>query len=385
MKPYLFILGRTPELAFLELKTFFPDITRINTFVAETQLPLPLPPADVIAYLGGTVKIAQMLGRTESISPETLVPFIQTGDGKVVFGISMYGQDTKFPRRELADLKNLLENSGTSARFVEAREGSALKSVVVAKDQIQELVVAKEGDNYVVGRTVAVQAFESWNMRDFGRPESDPKAGMLPPKVSRMAVNIADRSRDMKISLTQKTLLDPFCGMGTILSEGMATGWNVIGSDQLASVVEKCRNNLRWTTEKHLVADGVTYRLNVSDAVHVSRTLGGGSVDAIVTEPFMGDSNIKNQIQIKPQEVKNRIKGLEKLYIGCLKDWHKILKTRGVVVMMLPQYVIGGREYFVKKVIDMCENLGYTILTGPIEYSRPQAVVKRLIYVFQKV
>ena len=82
------------------------------------------------------------------------------------------------------------------------------------------------------------------------------------------------------------------------------------------------------------------------------------------------------------QYVKNIIKGLEKLYIGCLRDWHKVLKKGGVVVMALPVYNINGKTYFVKKVIDMCEMLGYTTLAGPIEYSRPQAVVKRNFFVW---
>jgi hypothetical protein len=83
-------------------------------------------------------------------------------------------------------------------------------------------------------------------------------------------------------------------------------------------------------------------------------------------------------------DVRNTIKGLEKLYIGCLRDWRQILKADGVVMMALPMYELNGKMFFVKKVIDMCETLGYTTLTGPIEYSRPGAKVKRLFYLFQK-
>jgi tRNA G10 N-methylase Trm11 len=114
----------------------------------------------------------------------------------------------------------------------------------------------------------------------------------------------------------------------------------------------------------------------VSDAVHVSAAVDASTIDAIVTEPFMGPPKVR--------DVKNTLKGLEKLYIGCLRDWHTVLKPQGVVMMALPMYELGGRMYFVKKVIDMCETLGYTIVTGPIEYSRPQAIVKRVFYLFQK-
>jgi hypothetical protein len=98
----------------------------------------------------------------------------------------------------------------------------------------------------------------------------------------------------------------------------------------------------------------------------------------------MGSTNIVNQDSIDRRKVKNIIKGLEKLYIGCLRDWHDVLVPGGKVIIALPVYAVCGRELFVKKVVDMCENLGYTIVDGPIEYGRPQAVVKRKFYIFQK-
>lgn len=353
MASYLFILGRTPDLAFLELKTFLPDITLLRPEVAKNSHTVP------IEMLGGTVKIAESVGEIASISVESLSEFILPGS---TFGISMIGAG-KISRDTLDGIK---KRTGAS-RFVEAREGSALSSVVVEKKHVTELIVVKKEDTYVVGRTISVQPFEEWSKRDFGRPFADPKAGMLPPKVARMVVNIAGVGRG-------KMLLDPFCGMGTILSEALLVGWNVIGGDQLPGVIEKARANLRWLTGTHKL--GVTYRLVISDAVHISEHLDRAPIDAIVTEPFMGPTTLKN--------VKNTIKGLEKLYIGCLRDWQKVLKPKGVVMMAIPKYEQNGKTYFVKKVIDMCENLGYTIQAGPIEYGRSGAVVKRLFYLFQK-
>ena len=107
------------------------------------------------------------------------------------------------------------------------------------------------------------------------------------------------------------------------------------------------------------------------------------SVDAIVTEPFLGSTEIGDKRHLQ-EKVKNMIKGLEKLYIGCLRDWQKILKPGGKVIIALPEYRIEDKMFFVKKVIDRCENLGYTTLHGPIEYSRPQAIVRREFFVLQK-
>ena len=88
---------------------------------------------------------------------------------------------------------------------------------------------------------------------------------------------------------------------------------------------------------------------------------------------------------IEPEKVRNIIKGLEKLYIGCFKDWKNILTPKGRIMIALPRYEIASKTYFVKKLVDMCENLGYTIEVGPIEYGREQAVVKRQFYLFQKI
>jgi tRNA G10 N-methylase Trm11 len=376
MTSYLFILGRTPLLAFVELQTFFPHVARVSVDLASCEAQFSLPAASILSRLGGTVKIAQNFGAIVDITPETLAPFFDTTRGRFSFGVSSYGGIPKVSREFLEGIKLLLEGCGVSVRFVESRDGAALSSVVVEKNQLQELVIAKTGVGYVVGRTVAVQPFDTWGQRDFGRPHADPKAGMLPPKVSRMVVNIADRRRDIGKVLAQKTLLDPFCGMGTILSEALVMGWNVVGADLDTDVVTRARANIRWLTETKKAAEGVTYRFNVSDAVHVSAAVDASTIDAIVTEPFMGPPKVR--------DVKNTLKGLEKLYIGCLRDWHTVLKPQGVVMMALPMYELGGRMYFVKKVIDMCETLGYTIVTGPIEYSRPQAIVKRVFYLFQK-
>jgi tRNA G10 N-methylase Trm11 len=370
MTSYLFILGRTPDLAFAELQTFLPDVTRISEGVATSSHTVP------IEKLGGTIKIAEIIGTVRSVAPETLTPYIDSQ----TFGLSYYGGNQKPTRTLLEGIKTMLAGSGRHVRFVEARGGSDLSSVVIQKQHVQEYVIVKKQDDYVVGKTTEVQPFEEW---DYGRPYADPKAGMLPPKVSRMAVNIADRFRDSGRVLAQKTLLDPFCGMGTILSEALVMGWNVVGGDQSEEILAKTRKNLLWLVQKYSDL-GVTYRLHVSDAVHISGAVDRGTVDAIVTEPFMGAAQRALPGGRDIDKVKNTIKGLEKLYIGCLRDWRNLLKAEGVVMMALPMYAVNGKFFFVKKVIDMCETLGYTIVTGPIEYSRPQAIVKRVFYLFQK-
>lgn len=339
MSSYLYILGRTPELALSELQAKLSSVSLVGVGVARSDQLIS------IDSLGGTVKIAEIV-------EELRIPSGST------FGISVYG-GKKIERSVL----NQLKKQYGASRFVEPRTGTALSSVVIQKHHVTEFIKLAD----IVAKTIAVQDFEQWNRRDYGRPFADPRSGMLPPKVARMIVNIS--GSDLK-SPQGLTLLDPFCGMGTILSEAHLVGWTVLGSDQSSDAIEKARKNLEWLEVKN-------FQLFVSDATHISESLAKESVDAIVTEPYLGPSDIK-----PPME--NIIKGLEKLYIGCLKDWYRVLKPGGKIVMAFPEYHIKGKTYFVKKVIDRCETLGYTTLAGPIEYSRPQAIVRRQFYIFRK-
>ncbi len=379
---YLFVLGRTPDLAYAELRSFFPEAQRTASDIVSVSQKEEIAAPAFIQTLGGTVKIAQTLATIATISSGDLVDLLPANQKDIHFGVSMHGDTLRASL--LTEMKKLLEARGVHARYAVSRHGETLSSVTVDKNHILELIVVKTPDGYVVGKTLAVQPYEEWGARDYNRPHADAKSGMLPPKVARMLVNIARPQSSTTESLSQVTLMDPFCGMGTVLSEGYLAGWRVTGCDISKEVVQKAHDNLKWIAKQVPDSTGIVGNIFISDAVHVSETLSPKSITAIVTEPFMGATSIVNKPHVDGSDVKNVIKGLEKLYIGCLRDWAKILVSGGVVIIALPEYAVGGRTYFVKKVIDMCETLGYTIEDGPIEYSRPHATVRRKFYILRK-
>ncbi|MBI3577707.1 hypothetical protein HY086_06750 [Candidatus Gottesmanbacteria bacterium] len=405
MSGYLFIFGNTPQLSHAELSVFFPSNRLITSDVAFVDQDLD--PATWINRLGGTVKIAKVTAEYLALTPEEIASLLKKSDNRT-FGLSSYTKKFSITPSFLRDVKYLL----VSARFVLPKVGDTLSSVVVAKEKLVELVIVEEGGRWLVGRTVAIQDFGSWNRRDYGRPSVDPKAGMLPPKVARMAANLAipaipafEPGSNFKKGWIpgqarndiNPILLDPFCGMGTILAEALLIGWTVIGSDNSDETIVKAGKNLEWLTmldsrNQSPSIPGIvgSWKLLLSDATHISEKIPPESIDAIVTEPFLGSTEIGDKRSRQggtsdtQEKVKNTIKGLEKLYIGCLKDWKKILVPGGKVVIALPEYAISGKTYFVKKVIDRCESLGYTVLLGPIDYFRPQAMVRRKFFVLQK-
>jgi len=387
MTTYLFYLGRTPTLSIAELSACFPGQTfeRLSETIVQSSFLQPLDIKLWMNRLGGTTKIAQVLDEISTIDGAYLSRqlFALSNNKKISFGISTFGVP-EIGVNMLAEIKDMLAMQGVGSRFVLGKNGE-LSSVVIEKQGVSEIILlGVKNDRILVGHTLAVQPFEEWNRRDYSRPYADPKAGMLPPKVARMIVNIACYPLRQTNNDERITLLDPFCGMGTILAEAMLEGMTVIGSDNNEEAVKYAQKNLEWLTSMYRYIEA-HFNVFVSDATHVSETLKPQSIDVIVTEPFMGPAAGGNdKFQMSNDILQNRIKGLEKLYIGCLKDWYVVLKPRGIIVIALPKYIVQKREYFVKTVIDRCESLGYTILQGPLEYSRPQAVVRREFYIFQK-
>lgn len=374
MTDYLFIFGRTPELSFQELRIFFPTSKRMTNTAALVSRDDKIPLA-TIDSLGGTIKLGEVLGNLTSLSPQEILPYFPRSSASLTFGISIYGGE-RVSEGLLSTIKSNLENELKShIRYVKPSSGSELSSIVVQKQNIYELLLLKLEKGYLVAKTLAVQAFEEWGKRDYGRPFADPKVGMLPPKVARMIVNIAGGGKN------EATILDPFCGMGTVVAEGILGGHHMYGSDISPDIIKRAEANIAWLISTYRSIREGSHHFFVSDAVHISTKLLPESLDAIVTEPYMGPSNIGSDAL----KVRNIAKGLEKLFLGCFKEWKKVLKPHGVILISIPSIRLKSGEEFVKKPIDMCETLGYTKVFGPIEYGRPQAVVKRNFYLFRKL
>lgn len=322
--------------------------------VIETEQPIPY------EKLGGTVKAGEII-------ESSITGYLKSmGKASIDFGVSAYG--VKLP--DMREIKRDLGDMGIKTRFVLPKEGTELSSVVVKKQRLVEFLVT----NDYTARTVWVQDFEDWNKRDYGRPEVEAHIGMLPPKVARQMVNLA-----IPVSSLQypATILDPFCGVGTIASEALVLGHEVIASDISSAQVQRTRENVEWL-QRNFKFKILNFKLLQADAREISKKVPVGSVNAIVTEPDLGPNTGNTKYQTPGVMEK-----LEKLYLDALQDWKKVLKPNGTVVMVLPAF--GEDKTLVKNVVDKLAAIGYILSKGPFEYSRPQAAVKRNICVFTYV
>jgi tRNA G10 N-methylase Trm11 len=191
-----------------------------------------------------------------------------------------------------------------------------------------EFVITRDGDRYSLARTVAVQPFEDWGTRDFGRPERDDVSGMLPPKLARMMLNISGAD-------PEGALLDPFCGSGTIISEAIALGFNnITGTDISEKAVEDTKKNIEWLMKK-MPDTGAKIKIFVADANDLSKKLTANSIDAIVSEPYLGQPLKGRETRA---ELAKQADELKLMYISALKELNKILKNNGMVVFILPKF-----------------------------------------------
>jgi tRNA G10 N-methylase Trm11 len=383
MTSRLFFLGRTPELSIAELSTLVPSVISISPDIVQIDAPCMvngsvLSDEESIELLGGVVKIATIVDRTTTLDPIRLIRHFDRSKNKVAFALSGYGVDAKTIAALDQEIKTLFTSSNIASRFLLPHDKSVVSSVAIVKEHVEELVIVKDIAGFIIGKTTAIQPFEKWNERDYHRPFADPKAGMLPPKIARMAVNIG-----LGPDSAGKTLLDPFCGMGTICAEAAIRGVNAIGSDIDKTTVEKAKKNMSWLLSRYKLASSV--RIFQVDATHIDEHVDKNTIDTIVTEPLLGPTRLGVEKVHDVREIQNIMKGLEKLYIGCFRCWTHILKNNGTVVIALPSFVVNKTVYSVKKVVDTCEALGYTKVLGPITYGRPQAVVQRNFYLFKRI
>ncbi len=403
MKPIIFIFGSNPQISLAELDAIIGSgaLKLIFRECAIAELP---DDADISALqkrLGGTVKIGRVIGRVNphtkdfgaGVKENELAGALKNFLGKEnknIFGISAYlaggavnikAIQEKMKRIGLG-LKKEFKAAGRRSRFVVSREDK-LSSAAVVKNKLLtegvEFLVLAGANEFILGKTLIVQDFEKYNLRDYGRPAPAPRSGMLPPKLAQMMINIS------KIRKNQ-TLLDPFCGSGTILQEAANLGIaNIIGTDNEVYAVSNSQKNLAWFQEKFKIKPR-SLRIFQCDARKLAEKIAANSIDAIIAEPYLGPPLTGRE----PSSViqKNRDE-LEALYAAAFQEFAKILKHGGVIVFIFPRFQ-KEQDIFEIRNLDQIKKSGFTIESlsenrrCSIIYQKDIQHLAREIFVFKR-
>jgi tRNA G10 N-methylase Trm11 len=420
---YFFILGRNPTLSSVELISFINNhgykfsLRDASKEVFLIEIEKEINAKETIKSLGGTIKAGEIVEEAIELKKENIFKIFnkvisQSENRKIYFGFSSYNLEEKdgksfFEAKKRTasfamEVKKFLKEKGFSSRWVTGKEDN-LSSVIVAKNKLleengAEIVILSGRDRYLLGKTFAVQEFEELSFRDFGRPKRNMQVGLMPPKLAQIMINLAEVKKD-------GVILDPFCGFGTVLGEAMLLGYkNLIGSDISEEVLDGAKENLEWLKNNYQpITDNQqlrtnNYQLIKSDARNVSSKLGEKTVDAIITEPYLGPS-------LHGKETKENILGIVKdlsmLYLDSFHEFKKILKPNGKIVILFPVFSFQNEEIFtpileeIKKIgfdtanplPEDLRNKNFVKITprNSIIYSRPGQKVLREVLVFRGI
>jgi tRNA G10 N-methylase Trm11 len=159
--------------------------------------------------------------------------------------------------------------------------------------------------------------------RDVGKPNQR-KIFAISPRLARIMVNLSSCT-------SGKLLLDPFCGVGTILQEALLTKAKVVGVDINPWCVQASRENLEWLKREYALKEA-EYTILQGDARRLTDKI-EQEVDCITTEPDLGPA--LRHVPTTPYATKV-IGKLEPLYHGFLEEAHRILKKDGRLVLVTP-------------------------------------------------
>lgn len=388
MAETIFILGREPALSVAELEAAVDgSVVWCSAEAALVESSSPQSPT-ILKRLGGSIKHVEVLEQVQGMTANRL-DWLTTGlvykllgtEGRDL-GASIYsvsaGVRAQVNRRLLA-VKKQAAAEDRAIRIVTSKEPH-LSAVTVQRQGLlrrgAEMVIVVNDNTWLIGKTIAVQDYQSYGLRDFGRPAADAKSGMLPPKVAQMMLNIARVQPD-------DVLLDPFCGSGTVLQEAVLLGVRrVIGSDNSQYAVRDSQKNLRWLLQEYpdLHTD---IEITLGDARSIS-----ARPTVIVTEPFLGKPLHGNETI---PTLKDRAVELRLLYLAAMTNWYSLLPVGGRVVMIWPQMGDGAVQIQLDREV---EALGFqpqpllhaatavmleVAYPHSLVYGRPDAKVKREI------
>ena len=349
---YLFILGRDPELSILEIESYLESRNYKFKVLDHDGVRLiadikGFKPNKAIAELGGTQKIAEIIDSIEDI--------YQGKSNKIRYAVSNYTNEED--RELLEDLKAYFKSIKVKAGL----KKSSLATFLSPSEALNVLEIILYQN--VMAKTVAVFNPKEHKFRDLQRPEQRP--------LHTISIRLAKILINLSKAKPNDTLLDPFCGIGTILQEALIQDINAIGVEKDSKVARQARNNLKWV-EKHYKTQA-KYEVHALDSRNLSRKV--KSCDISVSEPFMGP--FLNKLPTEA-EARKTIKQLRPLYQKVLEELKKVTKRR--IVIISPKFKTKDR-----KIIDL--NLEYSLKNlnlkyqEPIPYSAPKSKIMREIWI----
>ena len=276
----------------------------------------------------------------EEIAANGLIDgMLEKASGKYTFGVSVYNaEETLRPVSKIiqrfvgSTIKRELRAHGVKAGFMgfaRDRQCPQLTHIEVLKkgmveNKAEALFCIGKQQTWLAVTTGVHNPFE-FQKRDVGKPRQR-KIFAMPPRLARIMVNLS-------FCTPGKVLLDPFCGVGTILQEALLAKANVLGMDLNPWCVEAAKENLEWLKKEYGLKPA-EYRILRGDALDLAKKV-GQAVDCIVTEPDLGPA--LRDVPTTPYALKI-IEKLKPLFFGFLAEAYRVLVSGGRLVLVTPYF-----------------------------------------------
>jgi tRNA G10 N-methylase Trm11 len=383
----LFISGKNWQLSLAELISYLQtnqtsfEIQYFTKefFIIQTQQVLdPI----IINQLGGTIKIGQVMLTLPSqqikeayvkhnkLSEKKVIEALEKSDivkemaihaeGKVFFGVSVYFEKTQLKscagetqRLFGSAIKNKLAEQGKKARFMgftNKSQGQLSHVEVLKKELVEkkaEILLCIGEKNSWIATTIAVHNPFEFQKRDIYKPRQRKIFGM-PPRLAKIMVNLSSCTEN-------KTLLDAFCGVGTILQEALLTKAHVVGTDINSWCIKAAEDNLKWLTQEYEIHKA-EYRVIQSDVNFLSIKIGRETIECIVSEPDLGPA--LRQIPTTPY-AKKIIDKLTPLFFRFIEESYKVLKPDGKLVVVTPYIVTRSKQIVTMPIGEKAKNTNF--------------------------
>lgn len=433
---YIALLGRQPEISLAELAAVFGAdcVNRISQQFAEVQTS-----QFDITTLGGTVKCAEIItelptNRTDKTSLFAASRFITQhyqakwahSPHKITLGLSAYNLavSARDVQKTGLILKSSLKKSGTSLRLI-PNDQSALSTATAHNNKLGnspykvELLLVKTTDRrLIIAESRGVQNITAYTRRDRHRPKRDAFVGMLPPKLAQIMLNLAlgarsltgqkscgnsvtssasslsDKSMVLRTALPDAfdleetagsrpvvTILDPFCGTGTVLQEALPAGYDVVGTDLSQKMVDYTTENLSWL-QSTFTAPGNVIDIHQADAT-THHWPNSQNLTAVVCETYLGQPF---SAPPAPQKLAEVAGNCNHIITSFLTNIRPQLAPMTPLCIAVPAWYDASGNATHLPLIKNLQQLGYYQLNRtPLIYRRPDQIVARELLVLKTI
>lgn len=362
---YLFILGRNIDLSVEEVKSFlekekinFRVISKVsNGILIETERIL----RGIIDSLGGTISIGEVLtsGSMEKILGDLeKKPLHNARKNKLNYAVY------NFNGKEFDRISFYLKNRFRKEELKATEKKPTGRISLQGGEEVSKVSSNLIDEQYFVfennfGRIIEESDYEKIEKRDMGKPARRNELS-ISPRLAKILINLSQVKEG-------ETLLDPFCGVGTILQEALLQNIKVIGIDKDRKAIDCSELNLKWFN-----FDKNNYKLINEDSAKIKIS----EVNGIATEPDLGELQKRMPSEAKAKEITEEF---EKLIISIIKNLKKHIHGR--IVFTAPLILVEKKRI-------SCDFNKISLMTGlkivkgfPINEFRWDSIIGRSIVV----